>query len=468
MDEKIVNRLPDLPGVYIFKDKKQNVLYVGKANSIRKRVKNHITQSYQIPKEENIIAKVEKIDFIITASESEALILEAYLIKKKKPYYNVNFRDDKTYPWVKITLKDEFPRIFITRRRKEDGSVYLGPYPNVKSLKESIKIARTALGFRSCSRFPKKVCLHYHINLCPAPCAGKILKSEYRRNVIAFIRILLGDVNQVVDDFTKSMDILAKENDFGKAALVRDKLKSLGEVSVLFGDDKGINTFQNLKQKLGLPFLPRIIDAVDVSNIQGTSAAGSIVRFANGEPDKRYYRKFKIERQNIVDDYEMMVEIVIRRYAKALKDREVLPDLLQLDGGKGHLGRVDKALMQKLNLDLPLIAYAKGRDIIYSKYKTEAIKFSDGSSEKNILLKIRDEAHRFAVGYHKYLRSKKMKESVFDDIPGIGKERVRLILKKLQETGKLKDLRAADLKKIKGIGDVLADKIYEYIREEKS
>ncbi len=466
MEKNKINKLPDLPGVYIFRNKNRRILYIGKANSIRKRIKDHFTQSGKVLKEANIIGQAEKLEFIITASESEALLLEAYLIKRKQPRYNINFRDDKSYPSVKITLKEDFPRVSITRIKKSDGSLYLGPYPDVKELMSSLKILRFVFPFRSCRLFPKSACLYFHINLCPAPCMGKIDKDEYRKNIVEVIKSLLGDIDGVMEDLTHDMDICVEGRKFEKAALIRDRLKALGKVSVLFGGYKSINVQENIRQKLNLPHLPRVIDAVDVSNISGTSAVGSVVRFKDGAPLKNYYRRFRIKKQNFIDDYRMMAEVVIRRYRNVTE--KDAPDLIILDGGKGHLNRIDEVLKDNLNLDFPLIAYAKGKDVLYSKYKRAGSYFADGSAEKNILIRIRDEAHRFAVGYHKYLRSRKMQESVFSSIPGIGEERIKSILKQLNKIEDFKNISFDDLKKIEGIGSVLAERVYEYIKQKRN
>jgi len=465
MEKGKINKLPDLPGVYIFRNKNGRIIYIGKAKSIRKRIKDHFAQSDRVLKEKNIIRQAEEIEFVIAASESEALLLESYLIRKKRPRYNITFKDDKSYPLIKITLQKDFPSVSITRIRKSDGSLYLGPYPDVKELRSSLKILRSVFPFRSCRLFHRSACLYFHINLCPAPCIKETDKNEYRKNIIEVVKALLGDIDGVVEDLTHDMDMCVEKREFEKAASIRDRLKALGKVSVLFGGYKSINIQENIRQKLSLPNLPRVIDAIDVSNISGTAAAGSVVRFKDGVPLKNYYRRFRIRKQDFIDDYEMMAEIVMRRYRNiAEKD---IPDLIILDGGKGHLNKIDKALKDNLNLDIPLIAYAKGKDVLYSKYKRAGSRFAAGSAEKNILMRIRDEAHRFAISYHKYLRGKKMQESVFGNIAGIGEERIKSILRQLNKIEDFRNIKFDDLKKIEGIGGVLAERVYEYIKQKK-
>lgn len=465
MEKAKINSLPDLPGIYIFKNKSGEIIYIGKANSIRKRVKEHFVFKNKSPKESSIISETKVIDFVITASEPEAILLESYLIKEEQPRYNIIFRDDKTFPCVKVTLEEEYPSIFITRRKIEDGSLYLGPYPNVKKLRLTLKILRAIFPFRSCRHFPKSLCLYYHLNLCLAPCVIKIDRNLYRKNILAIIKALLGDLDGVIKDLTSEMDACVQRNEFEQAAVIRDKIKALGKVKSLFGRDESISTSESIRKKLNLPHLPRVIDGVDVSNISGTSAAGSVVRFRDGEWDKNFYRRFKLKKQDFINDYEMMAEVVLRRYKEAREAKEQMPDLIILDGGKGHLNFIDKVLKKDLNLNLSLIAYAKGKDVIFSKHKKGEIKFATGSSEKNLLQRVRDEAHRFAIGYHKLLRGKKMKQSIFEGIPGIGEIKLKSILSQFED---LENLSPQNLKKIKGIGNVLAERIYNHFKKKET
>jgi excinuclease ABC subunit C len=357
--------------------------------------------------------------------------------------------------------------VFITRRRFDDGSLYLGPYPNVKKLKQSLRALRSIFPFVSCKSFSKTACLYYHLKLCPGPCIQEVDKEEYRKNILSLIKALLGDMDEVIKDLTREMDKCVAEGNFEKAALFRDKIKALGKVSSLFGEDRSINVLENIKEKLNLPHLPRVIDAVDISNVGGKMAVGSFVRFRDSEPDKNFYRRFKLKREGFVDDYEMMAEVVLRRFKDILELNEGIPDLLMVDGGKGHLNRIDKVLKEELGLDIPIIAYAKGKDVIHSKYRMQEVSFPDGSSEKNLLERIRDEAHRFAIGYHKLLRKRKAKESILDEIPGIGEEKKKLILSQVAKLKDLEEMSLADLKRIKGIGDKLAERIYVYLRQKK-
>jgi len=468
MEKKKIRPLPELPGVYIFKNSRGEIIYIGKAKSISKRVKDHLALRTNSLKERNIVSEIADVEYIVTSSESEALLLESYLIKERQPRYNVNYRDDKTYPWVKISLSQEFPRVYVTRRKRDDGSLYLGPYPDVGSLRRALKTIRKIFPYASCRNLPRSACLYYHLSLCPAPCIKKIGKLEYRKNIIGIIKVLLGDIQGLIQDLTQEMDKCVKNSEFEKAAVIRDKIRALGSISVLFTKDESLNVLDNIKEKLNLPQLPRIIDAVDVSNISGTSAVGSVVRFKDSVPHKQFYRRFKLKRQDYINDYEMMAEVIFRRFNDILKNKEELPDLILVDGGKGHLNTVDKLLREKFDIDIPVIAYAKGKDAIYSKYRRQEINFSRGSSEKHFLERIRNEAHRFAIGYHKLLRRKRAKISVLQEVPGMGREKIKRVLKVLDKLGGLENINIQDLKRIQGIGDVLAERIYTYLKEKRS
>ncbi|MDP8216717.1 MAG: excinuclease ABC subunit UvrC [Candidatus Kaelpia imicola] len=460
-----IDKLPDLAGVYIFKDVKRETIYIGKAKSIFKRVYNHFYSKNTSSKSERLISRVKNIDYIITSSEAEALLLESYLIKREKPFYNISLKDDKSYPYLKIMLKDDFPRIFVARNKSKDGSLYLGPYPDVKGLKLTLKILRGIVPFRSCRNFSKNGCLYLHIGFCPGPCLSKISQAEYRKSILIIVKTLLGDREGVVKDLTEEMDGYVKDREYEKAAKVRDRLRALGGSSGIFGLSGGINVLENIKKILNLPKVPRIIDAVDISNISGTSAAGAVVRFKDGVRDKNLYRKFRLKKQNFIDDYEMMSEVMLRRYRDLFKKKEDLPDLIMLDGGKGHLNRISAIINKDFKIDIPLIAYAKGRDLIHSGYRKSPVALSQNSLEKNLLIRIRDEAHRFAIGYHRRLRGKRMKKTAFENIPGVGISKVNAVLKYLSDLGRYKDISVSDLKRIKGIGDMLAGRIYNYVKK---
>ncbi|MDD5614279.1 MAG: GIY-YIG nuclease family protein, partial [Candidatus Omnitrophica bacterium] len=402
MEKSRLKILPDLSGVYIFRDKDRKIIYIGKAKSIKKRVKSHFSSK---ARPDNLICKTERVDFIITSSETESLLLESYLIKKEKPYYNIVFRDDKTYPVVKVTLKEDFPRILITRKIERDGSLYIGPYPDAGELRAAVGTLRELFPFRSCKRINPKGCLYAGINLCPAPCLGKISKKEYRGNIFSAVKALLGE-EDIISRLILDMDIFVKKQDFENAAIVRDKLKALSGISAVFEIKSKINILENIKLKLNLPKLPIVIDAVDISNISGSSATGAVVRFKDAEAVKELYRRYKIREQNIVDDYKMVSEVVERRFKSLLENKYELPDLMIIDGGKGHLNRVYKIMQDFFPAQIPLAAYAKGKDVLYSKYRNGAVSFASDSPEKMLLMKIRDEAHRFALSYHRNLRGR--------------------------------------------------------------
>ncbi len=467
MQKGKISRLPDSAGVYIFKDRKGDIIYIGKSKSISKRVYSHFCSKDKSLKSQSLISRTSDIDYIVASSEHEALLLESYLIKKEKPFYNISLRDDKSYPYLKITLQEDFPRIFITRKKTKDGSLYLGPYPDLKGLRLSLKTLREVIPFRSCRYLKKSGCLYVHIGLCSAPCLKKISRAEYRKDIITIIRVLLGDREKIIEDLSKEMDAHTESREYEKSAKIRDRLRALGSSSGIFGFNGGIAVLENIKGILNLPKLPRTIDAVDISNISGTSAAGGVVRFKDGVKDKTFYRKFKLKKQGFIDDYKMMSEVILRRYKNLSKNKERGPDLIILDGGRGHLNKISNLIAKELDTEIALIAYAKGRDFIHSKYKKNPVALLDNSLEKNLLLNIRDEAHRFAVGYHRSLRKKRIRESSLNNLSGIGASKVAALLKYLSELESYDDISISDLKRIKGIGNMLAERVYDHVKKRR-
>jgi excinuclease ABC subunit C len=459
---KEINKLPDLPGVYIIRDKKQEVLYIGKANSIIKRIKNHISQLKIDSKENSIFKKAEKIEYLITSSETKALLLEYKLIKEIFPYFNVNYRDGKTYPYIKLTIKEKYPRVSISREKHDSNSLYLGPFPNVKKLKEALKTLRSIFPFRTCKRIPKKGCLYYHLQLCPAPCIRRVDSKKYLQNIVALAKVLSGKIEDIIFNLTKKMNELVKNAKFEEAAKLRDKVQALGKISSIFIEDLSLNVLKNLKKKLNLTVIPRIIDAIDISNISGKYATGSVIRFKDNFPEKNFYRRFKIKMESKINDYAMISEVVRRRYKRAITESEPLPDLILIDGGKGQLSSAKKAL-KELNLSINIIAFAKGKEIVYSASKKQGVKFADGSGEKILLEKMRNEAHRFAISYHLKLRRKRAKESILDEISGVGHITKMKLLHAFSSIDELKKTEPEEISRRTGISEKLSRKILEYL-----
>jgi excinuclease ABC subunit C len=404
LKEKIA-ALPDTPGVYIFKNAQGGIIYIGKAKSLKKRVQSYFSR-FLASKTQVMVSNIADIEYRLCQTESLALILEASLIHKHKPKYNVSLRDDKSFPLVKITNED-FPAVCITRKRTADGSHYFGPYTNAKLLKVALKIIRRNFPYRSCKKLPQKACIYYRLKLSPAPCIGKISKEDYAKTIENICLILEGKTDTLIKKLTQEMNLKSKEQKFEEAAKIRDQIEALSVMSESTGHYSRKEELEDLKNLLQLAKLPERIEAFDISNIYGKEATGSMVSFYKGMPDKDDYRRFRIKTVETIDDYKMLAEVVRRRYSGSLKEELALPDLILIDGGKSHLSVADKEL-EKLGLKIPLVSIAKDRENIYTREKRHPIKLYTDTPALNLIRRIRDEAHRFAVSYHHLLRRKKI------------------------------------------------------------
>jgi len=422
--------LPRTSGVYALKNEKK-ILYIGKAGNIRERIKNHFGQP--VFKDNLFINQVKKIGYFQANSEIEALLLEAKLIKKYKPRYNVVWRDDKNYFFVGVT-KEDFPTVFITHQMKDKSNIkYAGPFVDGKALKQTLKILRKIFPYRSCKTLAKHPCLWYQLKRCPAPCLlktnlgkqlGKILitdlKKECQKNVKNLIKILEGKKSQVLKRLKREMKKASSGRNFEGAGKIRDQIAAFEKIisharpALSFFDEerKQEDWFERAGQKLLQKILKtksplsaqrRIsrIEAYDISNIQGKLATGSLVTFINGQPDKNFYRKFKIKISGKPNDIIMIKECLIRR----LKHREwPLPDLILIDGGRAQLNAARQCLDLRFK-EIRVTALAKKRNELYVEEKKKPIALKSLPLElSNLILHIRDEAHRFALTYHRKLR----------------------------------------------------------------
>ncbi|OIO33315.1 MAG: hypothetical protein AUJ70_03520 [Candidatus Omnitrophica bacterium CG1_02_40_15] len=404
--EKIKD-IPHLPGVYIMKDSLGETLYIGKAKDLSKRVSSYFQDKRpKTLKLMSLVEKIKELDYVITGSEEEALIYEASLIKEKKPKYNVELKDDKSFPFLKITLNEKFPRLIITRKKLDDGSRYFGPYTKVKLLRNAITILKNIFPLRICKKIPRESCLAYHIGQCLGPCVKRIDEKSYNEIVEQLILFLEGKKTRLVQGLTDKMKECADKKNFEQAAIIRNRLSALIEVSDRKTADYSSwgNIALKLKKILRLPSLPLKIEAFDVSNISGKEATGSMVYFNNGLPDKSNYRKFRIKNVKGIDDYAMMKEIVTRRYKRLKEENKKFPDLIIIDGGKGHLRAAYEELL-KLSLGyIPAIGIAKQEEKIYMLGSQEPLDINRDSEILHFIQSIRDEAHRFALKYHHKLR----------------------------------------------------------------
>ena len=401
----IIAKVPDAPGVYLMKDEAGKVIYVGKAKSLRKRLNTYIGRDLS-SKTVSMMSSVADISYQLTPTESLALLLERSLIHEYKPRYNVALRDDKNYPMVKIT-NEEFPAVCITRKKEEDGARYFGPYTSAGLLREALKIIRRQFPYRSCRQLPREECMYYRIGLSPAPCTGKIDKKEYARILENIALILEGKTDTLIKKLAQEMGQKANEQDYEAAAKIRDQinaLSALGESNVSAGS---VMELENLKNLLNLKKLPERIEAFDISNIFGKEATGSMVSFYRGIPDKDNYRRFRIKTVEGIDDYEMIREVIRRRYSRMIEEKLPFPDLILIDGGRAHL-LTGKKELDKLGVEIPLVSIAKEKENIYTPGKINPIRLKEGNPALNLIRRIRDEAHRFAVSYHHILRRKRV------------------------------------------------------------
>jgi excinuclease ABC subunit C len=409
--------LPAKPGVYLFKDKNGVVIYVGKAKSLRKRVSSYFKPNSDI-KTGILLDRLYDIDYIVAGSELDALILEDELVKKYKPRYNVALRDDKAYPFLKLTVNEEWPRLFLARRKEKDGAVYFGRYQG-GMVRAVTRLIKKLFPIRWCRETPLKKreqpCLYYHIGSCAGPCVGNISKEDYRSLVQGIALLLQGKMDRAMEKLKSEMEKAAACQDFERARYFRDSLKLLEKMIEGKADltkapsPRGLAELTELQKELKLPGPPMRIEAFDISNIQGSNIVGSMVVFLGGLPLKNDYRRFRVRSvEGKPNDAQAVYEVVKRRYTKSLAGKMELPDLVMVDGGAAQVGSGRKALEEARLPGMPLIGLAKREEEIYLPGKRETVRLSRHSPGLQLLQRIRDEAHRFAVLYHRERRKKSL------------------------------------------------------------
>ncbi len=398
-----IKTLPLTSGVYLFLDEEGRVLYVGKAVSLRRRVASYFRGRIADPRIRRLAAEVRSIDIRPTESEAEALLLEAGLIKKHRPRFNIDLRDDKSYPCISIT-DEPFPRVAVVRpRRREEGAGYYGPYVNPRRIREALGIIRKIFPFRTCDPLPAKACLDHHLGLCGAPCIGATGPREYRRNIRRVRAILEGRKDDLYRDLRRQMERLSRARRFEEAAVVRDQLRAVGALYSGSGKLSAYKEVEQLQRSLGLPRPPERIEAIDISNTMGEKAVGALVSFFNGRPEKSRYRRFRIREVSGIDDFRMIAEVVRRRFRRIKAEGGGFPDLLVIDGGKGQLAAACRVL-RELDVHVPILSLAKREEEVFLPRRKDPVILPRESLALRLLQRVRDEAHRFAVGYHRRLR----------------------------------------------------------------
>ncbi len=500
--------LPDSPGVYLLRDKGHRVIYIGKSFSLKKRVASYFQKGSFDPKIGQLIQHLADFDYIRLTSEPEALLLEVRLIKQFQPKYNQLAKDDKSYPFLKIT-KERFSSFTIVRdpgrfrnhhppphpshkgRGGEEslfipsprgrgierrGAFYFGPYTDVIGLRQAYRYIRNIFPVRRCRKKinPEKKlrpCLDFWLGRCKGPCAGKIKEKEYQRLVDSLISFLKGKYKETMQQLKELMKRAAVELNFEEAAKYRNRIEAIrrmkqSEVHPCRGSSyrtRGLDKsspyihLNELKKVLSLPRLPQRIEAIDISDISGDKAVGSLVSFKDGRPYKDGYRRFKIKGVSKIDDYKMMAEVVERRY----REKKNLPDLLLIDGGKGHLSVVMQRL-KNMKLHFPVAALAKRREAIFLPDSPSPLILKKNTFSLRLLQEIRDEAHRFAISYHKRLRRRALKESGLDEIEGIGAQRKKRLLSHFDSLAEIKKSSVEELKRL-GLSEKLSKRVIEFL-----
>lgn len=475
---KKIKELPLKPGVYIMHDADGNVIYVGKAKYLKKRVSSYFRhRSFASPRLRNLVNTVDDITFIRTESEAEALIVEAKLIKRYSPFYNIELKMGDRYPFVKITA-EKYPRMIITRHKENDGAVYLGPFVSAGEIRNLLRLVQRYFPLRSCHKDiepspSERPCLDYEIGRCLAPCCSKCTYSQYRERVDDIILLLKGQSADLVERLRARMERAAGVMAFEEAARHRDAIRAIWKlnrrrVSSALSEDLDLDTWKvltELQRLLGLPTIPWRIDGFDISHTSGKETYGVAVVFEQGIPNPSLYRKFKIKDIEGIDDFRSIYEVVRRRYNRCLKGEEPLPQLALIDGGPVQLSfALDAAEKLSLN-DVAFISLAKQEEWIYVPGRKDPIDLPDDSEVLKLLQRVRNESHRFAITTHRSKRESRLSRTVLLDIPGVGKHLAALLLSKFGSVADLANRSPEDLTAVKGIGPALATKILEYLKE---
>lgn len=493
--QKKLRDLPKEPGVYFHKDASDEIIYVGKASILRNRVRQYFQASRnRDPKTELLVSEIADTDWQVVDSEVEALFLEAEMIRRYMPKYNILLRDDKSMTYLRINFNDTYPSVSFTRRPIDDGAEYYGPYLSALALKRALKYLRRAFPYSTHTVLPKRACLQYHLGLCPGPETGNLDEKAYKSNLKQLVRVLKGQRTKLLKELEQDMKQYASSQEFEKATIARNQIFALKNVGqqVIFGDKEFLDISKDhalveLTKLLGLSKPPRRIEGYDISHMSGTDTVASMVVFINGASNKSQYRKFK---SRIVgnDDFKHMHEVITRRFSEKNVKQWGMPDLLLIDGGKGQLASALGALREN-NIKIPVIGLAKKYEEIVVdndwpdvRLNQEVVtklhgftRVSDrfmlvdlpkNSNIVKLLQRIRDESHRFAVSYHSVLKQSRQTKSILDEVPGIGTATKKKLLKKF---GSYKAVTEADHQELaRTIGAKKAKVLKAYINSCKN
>lgn len=490
LEAKLKN-LPSQPGVYFHKDASGEIIYVGKAASLKNRVRQYFHASRRRdPKTDALVAEIADTDWITVETELDALFVEAEMVRRYMPRYNILLRDDKSSTYVRINYDDPHPSITYTRRPLDDKAKYFGPYFNGGEVKRALKYLRKVFPYSTHTGvLPKRVCLQYHLGLCPGLEENKTSLQDYRANLRQLMQYLRGERQKVLEQLEKDMEKAAKKQEFEKAAELRNKYFALKALSkqIVFSDKEFLDISKDrglvgLTDLLGLPQVPQRIEGYDISHMQGTDNVASMVVFTNGIPDKAAYRKFKMRLPGN-NDFGHMEEVITRRCSeKNIKDWG-LPDLFLIDGGKGQVASAIKA-RDALGISRPMVGLAKREEEIVVHLEKSQVNVSKLELHKHnaivhesddfwlillpknsdivkLLQRVRDESHRFAVSYHSVLKGKRQTVSLLDEIPGVGPATRKKLIKTFGSVRGIQEAREGEIAAV--IGDAKAHVVAQYL-----
>ncbi len=426
-----IRRFPKSPGVYLMKDARGRVLYVGKAKDLRARVSSYFQESADLlgtrgPEIARMASEVTDVDFLDMDTEVDALLQENRLIKDIQPPYNERLRDDKSFPYLEITTGDDFPGVFVTRKPRLKGSKLYGPFTNVASLRDAVNALQKVFKYRTCeldirdgdeSRRFFRPCLLHAIKQCTAPCADLISKADYKRDVDRLKKFLASKRSVVLRQMKKEMETASKAQNFEEAARVRDRIKAIESLGLSGNVDEHVQPevfyidpqrgLEKLAELLEMEHVPRSIEGIDIANLQGNESVGALVCFIDGRPFKGGYKRFRIKTVEGIDDYAMIREVIQRRYRYAADGEELYPDIILIDGGLGQLHAGMDAFAD-MNVRPPMvISLAKREEEIYIQARSKPVRLARNNAALRLLQHVRDEAHRFAQHYHHILRRKR-------------------------------------------------------------
>lgn len=460
--EKKLSELPTTPGVYFHKDKTGEIIYVGKAANLRNRVRQYFQASrVRDPKTDVLVSEIVDVEWMELETELDALFVEAEMIRRYMPRFNILLRDDKSFVYVRIDLKSDYPSVTFTRRPMDDGATYLGPYMSKFTIAKALKYLRRAFPYSTHTTTPKRACLQAQLGLCPGLEADMTSLGDYKKTLGQLMQYLRGNRKALVVEFEKNMKQQAKAHNFEAAASLRNKLfalKSL-EKQIIFSDRENLDISKDqglagLAELLALPSPPRRIEGFDISHMQGTDNVASMVVFVNGVPDKSQYRKFKMRLPGN-DDFAHMDEAITRRLSPRNQKSWGVPDLFLIDGGKGQVSAAWRA-MEKAGVSVPMIGLAKRYEeivvpkVVSGKLESDMVQLPATSNVIKLLQRVRDESHRFAVSYHSTLKRKRQTASALDEVVGIGPTTRKKLIKKFGSMGAVLQASEGELAEVVG------------------